>query len=156
MTGMPFSDRGILDGLRAYLPSIDGTATPAARAFMDLDSALATHAAALERLDRAEIRVIAARGRVSADQPTEATDMHDSPTMLPTALRKGSNTMSTRRRPFAFPATASGRDGGPSPSGRRGSTACPGECGKPLTVFITPRRDRRRHGLEARGDDRGR
>ena len=52
--------RAVLDELRPYLPDVDRDATPTARAFVVLDRAVTAHAAALDRLDRAERRLVAA------------------------------------------------------------------------------------------------
>lgn len=55
--------RRVLDELRLIvnLPKADDAASPVARAFVDLEAALAAHAEALTDLDRAEAALIAAR-----------------------------------------------------------------------------------------------
>ena len=63
--------RAILDELRLYLPDVDRDATPAARTFVVLATAVTAHARALDQLGRAERRSIVARTAVDAFEARE-------------------------------------------------------------------------------------
>lgn len=149
MTGVPFPDLRTLDGLRACLPFVDGAPTPAAQAFMDLDAALAAHAAALGHLDCAKARLIGARGPVAGDKHTGPVD-----TSQPDDAAYGAPERPVGRSVYASPTgfivEASGRGGGLSSSARLGSAASPDGSEMPLTIFC-PRPSRGAERLRCEG-----
>ena len=146
---MPSSDRSTLEGLRGFLPSVDGAPTPVAQAFIDLRSALAAHAAALIRLDRAETRVIGAQGPVAGDEHTGPVG-----TSQPDDAAYGAPERPVGRSlhasPTGFIVEASGRGGGLSSSARLGSAASPDGSEMPLTIFF-PRPSRGAERLRCEG-----